>query len=151
MPSFRSRLLSGTIKSVKPWLTGMDIPRQRRGMTMLGRLLPKPRDVQVEKAAEDCPLNARWARPREPVKGKVILYTHGGSYVSGSPETHETVICRLAERCRVEVFAYDYRLAPEHPYPAALQDAPGGFRLFACPGLCRRGYFGCAGIRREVG
>ena len=112
MPSFRSRLLSGTIKSVKPWLTGMDIPRQRRGMTMLGRLLPKPRDVQVEKAAEDCPLNARWARPREPVEGKVILYTHGGSYVSGSPETHETVICRLAERCRVEVFAYDYRLAP---------------------------------------
>lgn len=61
MPSFRSRLLSGTIKSVKPWLTGMDIPRQRRGMTMLGRLLPKPRDVQVEKAAEIARLTRRWA------------------------------------------------------------------------------------------
>ena len=143
MPSFRSRLLSGTIKSVKPWLTGMDIPRQRRGMTMLGRLLPKPRDVQVEKAAEDCPLNARWARPREPVEGKVILYTHGGSYVSGSPETHETVICRLAERCRVEVFAYDYRLAPEHPYPAALQDAQAAFDYLLSLGYAEGDILAC--------
>lgn len=127
MPSFKSRLLSGTIKSVKPLLTGMDIPRQRRGMTMLGHLLPKPRDVRVETAEEGCPLPARWARPKEPVPGKVIFYTHGGSYVSGSPETHETIICRLADRCGVEVFAYDYRLAPEHPFPAALQDAQAAF------------------------
>ena len=80
MPSFRSRLLSGTIKSVKPWLTGMDIPRQRRAHDHAGSPAAQAPDVQVEKAAEDCPLNARWARPREPVKGKVILYTHGGSY-----------------------------------------------------------------------
>ncbi|MCI9414065.1 MAG: DUF1653 domain-containing protein [Clostridiales bacterium] len=127
MPSFKSKLLSGTIKSVKPLLSGIDISRQRKGMTMLGRLLPKPKDVKLEKADDDCPLPARWAIPEGRVPDKVILYTHGGSYVSGSPETHEPLICRLAERCRVAVFAYDYRLAPEHPYPAALQDAQAAY------------------------
>ncbi|MCI8554159.1 MAG: DUF1653 domain-containing protein [Clostridiales bacterium] len=122
MPSFKSKLLSGTIKSVKPLITGMDIPRQRKGMSVLGRLLPRPKNVKLERD-ERAPLPGLWALPENGVPGKAILYTHGGSYVSGSPETHEPLICRLAEHSGVAVFAHDYRLAPEHPYPAALEDA----------------------------
>ncbi len=123
MPSIKSMLLSGTMKSVKPFITGMNIPGQRKGMDLLRYIHPKAKDVTLKPAAEDCPLPGKWAIPEDMTAGKMVLYTHGGAYVSGSPATHEPIICRLAEKCGVAVFAYDYRLAPEHPYPAALEDA----------------------------
>lgn len=122
MPSFKSKLLSGTIRSVKPLLTGINIPGQRKGMDLLRYIHPKPKSVRMEKA-KDAPLAGVWAIPEHPEEGKAILYSHGGSYVSGSPSTHEAIIARLAEQCSLPVFAYDYRLAPEHPFPAALEDA----------------------------
>ena len=66
---------------------------------------------------------ARWFTP--PAKGEgAILFFHGGSYVYGSARTTHAEICaRLALESGVEVVGIDYRLAPEHPYPAALEDA----------------------------
>lgn len=127
MPSMKSRLLSGTMKSVKPILSGFDVESQRKGLEMLRYIHPKNKTVELCPPDGDCPLPGQWARPKEVLDEKVILYTHGGSYVSGSPATHEPLICRLAEQCRLPVFAYDYRLAPEYPYPAALEDAAAAF------------------------
>jgi acetyl esterase/lipase len=53
----------------------------------------------------------------------VILYLHGGGYVSGSPRTHRALMGYLSRHTQARVLALDYRLAPEHVYPAALQDA----------------------------
>jgi acetyl esterase/lipase len=53
----------------------------------------------------------------------VVLYLHGGGYLFGSPATYRDRARRLAHRCDAEVFVPDYRLAPEHPYPAAREDA----------------------------
>jgi epsilon-lactone hydrolase len=52
-----------------------------------------------------------------------VLYLHGGAYEAGSPTTHRNVIAALAVRSGRTLFAPDYRLAPEHPAPAALEDA----------------------------
>jgi len=52
-----------------------------------------------------------------------VLYLHGGAFVMGSAETYRNRAMRLSYRCSAEVFVPDYRLAPEHPYPAALDDA----------------------------
>ncbi|WP_323035726.1 alpha/beta hydrolase fold domain-containing protein [Pararhodobacter sp.] len=65
----------------------------------------------------------------------VVLYFHGGAYLFGSPETHETMLAALAQRTRGWVFAPRYRLAPEHPFPAAFDDA-----VAAWDGLLARGY-----------
>jgi acetyl esterase/lipase len=54
---------------------------------------------------------------------RVILYLHGGAFVTGSPATHRAMMARLSEAAGVPVFAPDYRLAPEHAFPAALEDA----------------------------
>jgi len=54
---------------------------------------------------------------------RVILYLHGGAYFMGSPASYRNRAMRLSYRCQAEVFVPDYRLAPEHPYPAALDDA----------------------------
>lgn len=135
MPSIKSKLLSGTMKSVKPILTGLDIPGQRKGMDMLRYIHPRPKTVELKPAEDGCPLKGEWAIPQDMLAGRVMLYTHGGAYVSGSPATHDTIITRLAEQLKIPVMAYDYRLAPEHPYPAALEDAVAAFDY-----LLGRGY-----------
>ncbi len=52
-----------------------------------------------------------------------VLYLHGGGYVLGSLDTHAELMARVAASCRAPVLGVDYRLAPEHPYPAAIDDA----------------------------
>lgn len=126
MSSFKSKLLSGTIKKVKPVFTNFPISKQRMGMQLLNHIRNKPKNVHLREEKIGS-MTALWAIPENRLDGKVILYTHGGSYVSGSPQTHIPVISRLADTSRIAVMAYDYRLAPEHPYPAALEDAVTAF------------------------
>lgn len=76
---------------------------------MMRYIHPKNKTVELRRTGEECPLPGVWAIPAEETAHKAILYTHGGAYVSGSPSTHEPLICRLAEQCRLPVFAYDYR------------------------------------------
>lgn len=66
---------------------------------------------------------------------KVLLYFHGGGYITCSPATHRMLTSRLAKYARCEVFAINYRKAPENPYPAALDDAIDAYRC-----LLERGY-----------
>ena len=54
--------------------------------------------------------------------GRVMMYVHGGGYVTGSPQTHRAFTARLALELQCEVWVPDYRLAPEHPFPAGLED-----------------------------
>lgn len=58
-----------------------------------------------------------------PAGGRVLLYLHGGGYVSGSPATHRSLMVRLGHAANARVFAPAYRLAPEFPYPTAVEDA----------------------------
>ncbi|MBF6327269.1 alpha/beta hydrolase [Nocardia transvalensis] len=64
-----------------------------------------------------------------------VLYLHGGGYTVGSPATHRSLAAHLARELRRPVFVLDYRLAPEHPYPAALDDAENAFLELASTGL----------------
>jgi len=75
-----------------------------------------------------------WLRPTQD-EGRVLLYLHGGVYLIGSPATHRSLCAHLAKHGRFAVCALDYRLAPEHPYPAARDDAVAAYR-----GLLEQGY-----------
>lgn len=67
------------------------------------------------------------AHPQAGARG-FVLYLHGGAYAVGSPRTHRALTSRLAQMARVCVAAVDYRLAPEHPHPAAVDDALAAYR-----------------------
>ncbi len=67
-----------------------------------------------------------------------LLYIHGGGFVGGSPATHRQLTWRLAEETHVPVYAIDYRLAPEHPFPAALDDCVAAYRALLDKGLAAR-------------
>ncbi|KAJ1975866.1 hypothetical protein H4R35_002955 [Dimargaris xerosporica] len=64
---------------------------------------------------------------------RVILYLHGGAYVLGSVSGHRPLICRVSKATQLRVYAIDYRLAPEHPFPCALIDALYAYRVLTTP------------------
>lgn len=66
---------------------------------------------------------------------RAIIHLHGGGYVFGSPATHRTIGAYLAAEGNVPVYMVDYRLAPEHPYPAALEDALAAFEWLEARGI----------------
>jgi len=67
-------------------------------------------------------VKGEWVRPTTPRPGMVIFYIHGSGYALCSLKTHRPMVSRLAKETRVQVFSAEYRLAPEHPYPAAPDD-----------------------------
>jgi len=64
-----------------------------------------------------------------------VLYLHGGGYVLGSLDTHAELMARVAASCRAPVLGVDYRLAPEHPYPAAIEDALASYEHLIDAGI----------------
>lgn len=75
----------------------------------------------------------RESRSDAPVR--TILYLHGGGYYFCSPRTHRAITFGLAPRADADVFSLDYRLAPEHPFPAALDDALAAWRALLASGI----------------
>jgi phosphinothricin tripeptide acetyl hydrolase len=91
------------------------------------KAFPTPPDVKVEHVtAPTAP--AEWLRPPAADPGRVVLYLHGGGYVIGSPRSHRHLAAAIAGAARASALLLDYRLAPEHPYPAAVEDATSAYR-----------------------
>ncbi len=96
-----------------------------------------PPDWQVRPIVEP-PLNGEWIEPAaadHPARQRCILYFHGGAYVAMSSVTHRSITSRLASWSDASLFALDYRLAPEHPFPAALEDAQAAYRALTDAGI----------------
>jgi cation diffusion facilitator CzcD-associated flavoprotein CzcO/acetyl esterase/lipase len=109
---------------------------QRRWLDILARLsVPVPSAAQATPATVGVP--GEWLRakaaPAEAAPA-TILYLHGGAYCIGSPRTHRSLTARLSLASGLSVFAADYRLAPEHPFPAALDDALAAYRALRADG-----------------
>ncbi len=80
-------------------------------------------------------LAAEWIRPAGADDEKVIFYTHGGGYVSGTCSDHLNFVAKVAHQSGVRTLLYEYRLAPEHPYPAALEDTLTAYRWMLGQGI----------------
>lgn len=100
------------------------IDRQRRLIRTLAKATIVPGAATFAPASVGG-VPGEWASPKSGQRSErlVVLYLHGGAYCIGSPATHRALTGRLALASGARVFAADYRLAPEHPFPAALEDA----------------------------
>jgi len=124
-----TRLMAG-----RAFRAGLPIEQHRRRVRQAVRVTFPPRGTSF--AAATCGgVAGEWVAARGSAPTPLtFLYLHGGGYLSGSPATHRAITGHLASRCGARVFAADYRLAPEHPFPAALDDA-----VAACRGLLAEG------------
>ncbi|PZA11897.1 alpha/beta hydrolase [Rhodopseudomonas palustris] len=85
-------------------------------------LFDVPVDADVEPVAAGN-VSCHWIRPVGTRRDAVIVYLHGGGYRVGSVASHRDLMARLATAAGVQVLGVDYRLAPEHPLPAAIEDS----------------------------
>ena len=85
-------------------------------------LKPLPSDVIYDEI-DDFSYKAEWVIPPEEDPEKVIFYTHGGGYGMGDLISSRALIAPIAKKTGIRVFSFEYRLAPEHPFPAAFDDA----------------------------
>lgn len=115
--------------SLKPlFAPAVPVRLQRSLLKAAGLVTRVPRDVPyVPQALGGVP--GECLRPTHAGSDDaVILYLHGGGYCVGSPASHRPITASLARASGLTVYAPDYRLAPEHPYPAALNDAVSAYR-----------------------
>jgi monoterpene epsilon-lactone hydrolase len=112
----------------------MSAQRMRRGAELLlGHVAPRD-DVRRERGKlASCA--AEWFVPERVEHDAVLYYLHGGGYVLGSLDTHQGLIASLCLATGARALGIDYRLAPEHPFPAALDDALAGYRYLLAQGV----------------
>jgi monoterpene epsilon-lactone hydrolase len=124
MPSWQSKLVMTTMRQLKKRVTHIvdDIPRLRTEKEFFMSKLWAPAGMHYD-ALRIEHLEAEWIMPKKPRHDKVMLYLHGGGYALGSINTHRSLIARISKEAGIRILAINYRLAPEHPFPAALDDA----------------------------
>lgn len=109
-------------RSVEP-----SIEEMREGLERSASIFPIFPEVVRE--ATDAPgVACEWIAHPSEAHDPVILYFHGGAYALGSVATHRHLMARLAHESRARVLGIDYRRAPEHPFPAAIDDAVAAYR-----------------------
>ncbi|MDX1620477.1 MAG: alpha/beta hydrolase [Nitriliruptorales bacterium] len=98
----------------------------REQLERVANITPLPNWASFESA--DAHVPGEWVVSERSEDQRVILHLHGGGYFMGSPRTHRGLGAALARTARARVFLPDYRLAPEHRFPAALEDAVHAYR-----------------------
>ena len=110
---------------------------RRKRLDALGTQYALPPDVRVEPVTANG-VAAEWTSTPAANPARVILFLHGGGYVSGSLNSHRHMIAQVGREAQARTLALGYRLAPEHPFPAALQDALAGYRYLLAQGIAPR-------------
>lgn len=134
--SLAARLLTEGLRRIeKPWLARVDRPEDlRRSLDVKGQwLFPGPRGVAGRWITCGGVRALRLDPPRRALAA-TLLYLHGGGYVFGSPRSHRTMVARIVRAAGLPAILPDYRLAPEHPFPAAPDDALATYAALAAEG-----------------
>ena len=105
----------------------LSLEQQRAGFEANGSAMPMPEEPHDIASLVLGGVPSIRITPRDAAVGKAILYFHGGGYVFGSSLSHRHLTARIAVDAGITVWSVDYRLAPENPYPAAIEDALAAF------------------------
>lgn len=139
MPSLRGRVLNHVLKRIVRRrletvpLTQSAIVSARQRMERLGTRVAPPHDLT--RAHESLGgVATEWTRAAGGDR-PIVYYCHGGGYLVGSPVPYRRLAGELCKSARCDVAMIDYRLAPEHPYPAAPDDALAGYRALLASGV----------------
>ena len=109
---------------LKPFLDKWSLGTVRRAQNSVGKLMSNSYKDQVKiKSVMVGDMECSLVSPKEELSSGIMLYLHGGGYVAGTLDYANGFASMLAVKCGITVFTAGYRLAPEHPYPAALDDA----------------------------
>lgn len=140
MPSFQNFIFEKLMKlSVKKVATKKirqrGLTERRKKFDEIGARLGKLPEHCRRQPIKIGEMYAEWLSFPKSDANKVILYLHGGAYEYGSANTHRALAARISEAAGVKVLLPEYRLAPEHPFPAAIEDGVQVFRWLLSQGF----------------
>jgi len=118
----------------RPDSAELSIQDQRAAFQELASQFQPAQDVRCE-PVDAGGIPAEWITTPEAGHERAIYYLHGGGYVMGSIGTHRDMISRLSRAARARALAIDYRLAPENPFPAAVEDSASAYRWLISTGV----------------
>ena len=131
-------MVNAEIDAIREMLAARPRPvglaERRERLDGLGAGYSLPADVQVV-PVDAGGVNAEWTSTPGADPGRVILFLHGGGYISGSLASHRHMVAQAGREAQARTLALGYRLAPEHPFPAALEDAVAGYRYLLSQGI----------------
>ena len=131
-----AKLVRAQLHFFKPFVANCSLETTRKGQDKLGELMSVLHKREVYMKDHDFgAFQGAWVMPKDERRSGVILYLHGGGYTCGNLEYAKGFAATLASQCGVRVFCAAYRLAPENPYPAAVDDALEAYRY-----LLKKGY-----------
>ncbi|MEX2205907.1 MAG: alpha/beta hydrolase [Myxococcota bacterium] len=120
--------------TARPRIVAASVAETRAGFEQLTQMFPLAADV-THQSVDAGGVPAEWVSVPESRADRAILYLHGGGYVIGSPSTHRELASRIARATQARALVIDYRLAPEHPFPAAVEDATAAYRWLLGTGV----------------
>ncbi|MGC1574645.1 MAG: alpha/beta hydrolase [Beijerinckiaceae bacterium] len=110
------------------------LAERRKRLDALGAQYRLPADVRVTPVDANG-VRAEWTETPVADASRAILFLHGGGYISGSLDSHRHMIAEAGRQAGARTLALDYLLAPEHPFPAALEDALCGYAFLLAQGI----------------
>jgi|RhiMethySRZTD1v2_1073278.scaffolds.fasta_scaffold223238_2 monoterpene epsilon-lactone hydrolase len=133
MPSDQLKIVIDMLRSA-PAVDGTDVLAMRKNMEAVVAAAPRPEGVAFTPVdANGVP--AEWTVADDARDDVAIVYFHGGGYVMGSLNSHRGHCARISQVARARVLSIDYRLGPEHPHPAAVEDAVAAVRFARASGF----------------
>jgi len=136
MPSVEHDRVMGAMWAERHAQAGRPPPtvaEQRASYELIADFWPVPDDASIT-PVEVAGRRAEWVTMPGSRDDRIVLYLHGGGYVMGSLATHRNLAARASRATAGRAPLLDYRLAPEHPFPAALEDAVAGYRWLLSEG-----------------
>jgi len=131
-----AKTLRSQLLIIKPLLASCSLKTIRKGQDKIGELMQsRHKDRIIEKEHRFEMFDSAWIIPKDERRQGVILYLHGGGYTCGEIEYAKGFGTTLAVETGTRVFCVAYRLAPENPYPAALDDCLEGYRYLLSKGF----------------
>lgn len=129
MPSRISSILQAAIRGFRPVLNNLSLEMERAGQDVLAaggiKHLPENMVVAPVKIGN---IPAEWFHTLQATEDEAVIYFHGGAYMAGSLISNRPLAVDFAQATARNVLSFEYRLAPEHPYPAGLDDAMEVYR-----------------------
>jgi len=104
----------------------LDVPKLRKNLEAMSATTAMPENTTVEPVVA-AGVPAEWLSGPGADSSRVLLYLHGGGYILGSIATYRALAARIAAAAGIRALIIDYRLAPEHPFPAAIEDATAAY------------------------
>ena len=135
----RKKVLKNIIEAKRknPYIESKTIDQLRKETETAGSLIPLPKNIKYKRVAAGN-VDAEWITCGEVNKNRIFLFMHGGGYYRGSVAATRATVARISAEAKVKCLSIEYRLAPEHPYPAAIDDTYSAYQWLVNEGISHK-------------